>query len=163
MNQTLSVQSLSKEAFQKYGEYVHLDQVSPDTFQLIGQPPVEFYPDLITQNIGKPILGISLLRVYPRAYEIEFSEHHHDTEECLLPLDGDVFMHVGGAPQSADGLAVEIFEVPKLTLVRLKIGVWHHAVFSRGNDPVNVLILLTERTYHNDCEVLEYRKGFSCS
>lgn len=162
MDQSLTVQALNKEAFQKYGDYVHLDRVSPDVFQLLGKPPVEFYPDLITQNIGQPILGISLLRVFPRTHEIEFSEHHHHTEECLLPLDGDVFMHVGGAPQAVPDLEVEVFEIPRLTLVRLKIGVWHHAVFSRENDPVNVLILLAERTYHNDCEVLEYRKGFSC-
>ncbi|HSV31066.1 MAG TPA: ureidoglycolate lyase [Atribacteraceae bacterium] len=163
MNQTLTVQSLSQEAFQKYGEYVHLAQVGPENFQLLGKSPVEFYPDLVIQNIGKSILGVSLLRVYPRAYEIEFTEHHHDTEEGLLPLDGDVFMHVGGAPQAIPDLAVEVFAVPRLTLVRLKIGVWHHAVFARGNDPVNVLILLAERTYHNDCEVVECRKGFSAS
>jgi len=58
-------------------------------------------------------------------------------------------------------MKVEIFEVPKLTLVKLKIGVWHHAAYAKGNQPVNILILLAERTYHNDCEIENYHFSFS--
>jgi len=153
---TIQIQPLTYENFQKYGDFVRIDQVNPEKFQCIGEPPIEFYPDLVLQNIGSNILGVSLCRVSPRDLKVDFTEHHNETEEGILPLDGDVYMHVGGSSQKASDMKVEIFEVPKLTLVRLKIGVWHHAVFAKGNQPVNVLILLAERTYHNDCEVETY-------
>lgn len=160
METTLHVQPITQENFKKYGDFVRIDQVSPEKNQCAGPRPTEFYPDLILQNIGMNIIGISLCRVYPRDFQVEFTEHHNDTEEGILPLDGDIYLHVGGAPQDISNLKVEIFEVPKLTYIRLKIGVWHHAPFAKENNPVNVLIVLAERTYHNDCEVKEYQKSF---
>ena len=157
---TVQIQPLRYETFQKYGDFVRIDQVNPEKFQRIGQLPIEFYPDLVLQNLGSSILGISLCRVFPRDLKIDFTEHHNETEEGILPLDGDVLMHVGSSAQKSGEMKVEIFEVPKLTLVRLKIGVWHHAVYARGDQPVNVLILLAERTYHNDCEVETYDLTF---
>ena len=150
---SIQIKPLTYENFQKYGDFVRLDQVSPEKYQRIGQAPVEFYPDLILQNLGSPILGVSLCRVFPRDLKVELTEHHNYTEEGNLPLDGDVYMHVGLATQEVEEMEVEVFEVPKLTFVRLKIGVWHHALYAKGDKPVNVLVLLAERTYHNDCEV----------
>ncbi len=115
---------------------------------------------MILQNLGNSILGVSLCRVFPRDLTIELTEHHNYTEEGNLPLDGDVYMYVGPATQEAEEMEVEIFEVPKLTLVRLKIGVWHHALYAKGDKPVNVLILLPERTYHNDCDIELYNLTF---
>ena len=61
-------------------------------------------------------------------------------------------MHVGLATQEAEDMEVEILICPA-HLCSLKIGVWHHALYAKGDKPVNVLVLLAERTYHNDCEV----------
>ncbi|HHT10352.1 MAG TPA: ureidoglycolate lyase [Atribacter sp.] len=157
---TVQIQPLTYETFQKYGDFVQIDKVSPEKYQRIGQPPIEFYPDLVLQNLGSSILGVSLCRVFPRDLKIEVTEHHNDTEEGMLPLDGDVLIHVGASAEKSEDMKVEIFEVPKLTLVRLKIGVWHHAAYAKGDQPVNVLILLAERTYHNDCEVENYQFTF---
>lgn len=44
---SIQIKPLTYENFQKYGDFVRLDQVSPEKYQRIGQPPVEFYPDLI--------------------------------------------------------------------------------------------------------------------
>ena len=50
---------------------------------------------------------------------------------------------------------IEVFRVPRGTMVVLKPGVWHHAPFAHNSDTANVLIVLPERTYTNDCEMFE--------
>ena len=39
--------------------------------------------------------------------------------------------------------------------VSIRPGVWHHAPFALDTDCANVLILLPERIYANDCTVVE--------
>ena len=50
---------------------------------------------------------------------------------------------------------MQVFRVPMGTMVVLRPGVWHHAPFTVDDDPANVLIVLPERTYANDCLVVE--------
>ena len=50
---------------------------------------------------------------------------------------------------------VHVFYVPRGTFVALRPGVWHHAPFVVNNPVVHVLIVLPERTYANDCTVVE--------
>jgi ureidoglycolate lyase len=45
---------------------------------------------------------------------------------------------------------VEVFRVPKGTLITLRPGVWHCAPFAENADIVNILVVLPERTYAND-------------
>jgi ureidoglycolate lyase len=47
------------------------------------------------------------------------------------------------------------FGIPRGTLVVLRPGVWHHAPFTIDGKPANVLVVLPERTYANDCVVVE--------
>ncbi|MFW5986151.1 MAG: ureidoglycolate hydrolase, partial [Halanaerobiales bacterium] len=69
----------------------------------------------------------------------------------------DVVMHVGIAtPEGEFPLdEIEIFRVPRGTMAVIRPGVWHHAVFADGSECVNTLIVLPERTYVNDCIVVE--------
>jgi len=150
----VKVKKLTLENFRRYGNFINLPQVSTKDFFCPGKPPIEFFPDLTTLNVNREIVGISLCRVHPREFKINLVEHHNYIEEGILPLDGDVLMHVGHP--TGDNIPpeeIEVFEVPRLTFVRLKRGVWHHAPFSKNNKIVNCLILLAERTYHNDCEL----------
>ena len=48
-----------------------------------------------------------------------------------------------------------LFRVPKGTMVKLKPGVIHGAPVSVTGGPVNVLILLPERTYSIDCRFIQ--------
>ena len=41
-------------------------------------------------------------------------------------------------------------------MVVIRRGVWHHAPFSANDTPVNTMIVLPERTYNNDCIVVEF-------
>ena len=43
-------------------------------------------------------------------------------------------------------------------MIVIRPGVWHHAPFSVNAQAANVLIILPERTYANDCEVFEIKE-----
>jgi hypothetical protein len=56
-----------------------------------------------------------------------------------------------------------VFFVKKGTMVAIRPGVWHCAPFAYKADHVNVLIVLPERTYANDCtiEIIPIEKRIS--
>jgi ureidoglycolate lyase len=151
---TTQVRELTTDDFLPFGFYAHL--IDPHAAR-IGEPPIEFFRDMVQQQLAGPsTVSFSTCRVEKRDPVIDVSEHHTLTGEGILPLDSDVLIHVGPATPSAapplDDIAV--FRVPKGTMVVLRPGVWHHAPFTLRDDPANVLIVLPERTYANDCRVV---------
>jgi ureidoglycolate lyase len=114
---------------------------------------------MVVQNLGGAALAsFSTCRVEKRDPVIDVTEYHSSCGEGMLPLDGDVLIHVGPA-SAADGTVpldkIKVFRVPKGTMVVVRPGVWHHAPFVVDGDAANVLIVLPERTYANDCIVVE--------
>jgi ureidoglycolate lyase len=85
-------------------------------------------------------------------------EYHNTTGEVILPVDGDVVIHVAPASKQPVPEKTEAFIVPKGTLVKLNTGVWHKAPTAINNDIVHLMIALPERTYVNDCTVIEYKE-----
>jgi ureidoglycolate lyase len=154
MMRKVQVRELSLENFQAYGTFKHM--VNPKDFHL-GEPPIEFYRDMLQLNLGTNSASFSICRVHKRPMVVEKSEFHSKSGEGILPLDSDILIHCGPAtrPGVFPAEHIEIFRVPKLTLVSLRPGVWHHAPFALKADYANVLIVLPERTYANDCAVLE--------
>ena len=74
-------------------------------------------------------------------------------------IDGDA--HGGNWHRQVSLLSadkVEAFRVPQGYAVMCRPGVWHHAAFPVGDKPVNVLIVLPERTYVNDVFVAKLPK-----
>lgn len=153
---TVKVEELSAEAFLPYGFYANL--IDPHA-ERIGDPPVEFYRDMVQQNLaGASMASFSTCRVETRDPVIDVSEYHTAVGEGILPLDGDVLIHVGPATPPGVSAPLErmrVFRVPKGTMIVLRPAVWHHAPFTLTEDPVNTLIVLPERTYANDCIVFE--------
>jgi ureidoglycolate lyase len=149
-----TIKELSLQGFNRYGTFA--DMVGSESFKK-GKSAIKFFPDMVQLNLGSgSIASFSVCRVEKRPPLVNVSEYHSYTGEGILPLDGDVCIHVApapwpGSPVSAE--SVEIFRVAKGTLVSLKPGVWHHAPFAMGTECVNVLIVLPERTYANDCIV----------
>ena len=84
------------------------------------------------------------------------------TAEGMLPIDNDVIIHVAPATP-CDGRVPEekivVFRIPKGTMVVIRPGVWHHAPFTVNDSPANVLIVLPQRTYANDCEVFHLEQN----
>ena len=152
---TVHVQELSVEAFLPFGSYAqHLDPKAATA----GGRPVAFIPDMVQLNLGgHSIASLSTCRVEPRDPVIGFSEYHSVTGEGILPLDADVLIHVGPPTSARAGLPVDqmqVFRVPQGTAVSLRPGVWHGAPFCATDRAANVLIVLPERTYANDCIVV---------
>jgi ureidoglycolate lyase len=150
----IAVQELSVAGFKIYGSFSKL--INPDAPKL-GPGVVEFYRDMERVNLGRTtVASFSVTHVNPRPKLIQKVEYHNYCGEAILPLDGAVLIHVapatrGGEIPAAD--QIEVFHVPKGTLVTLRPGVWHQAPFACGTEVVNVLVVLPERTYASDCYV----------
>lgn len=146
---SIKAQALNREAFRKYGDYCNL----------LLEGPGGFTPDMIETNMGRSYQGASfaICRTLPSEdgqMLVRAAEYHSWTGEGIIPLDGDVIIHVG-VPVSPRAKCptetMEAFYVPKGTMVTLNPGVWHMAPFS-VDCPVNSIIVLPRRTYANDCE-----------
>ncbi len=150
----VQVKPLTAEAFAKYGCFAMM--VNPKAPKL-GKEPVEFYRDMVPLETGCAAPMFSVCRVTSRPAVIDVTEYHTRCGEGMLALDSDVLMHFGIA--TADGKPpvdeIEVFRVPKGTFLAIRPGVWHHAPFAAGAKEANVLIVLPERTYANDCVVVE--------
>jgi ureidoglycolate lyase len=149
----LVYRALSIEGFSKYGQYANM--INPSAPK-IGAEPIEFYRDMAQSGLGAvPVASLSVCRVLKRPFVIDVSEYHNFCCETVLPLDGDVLLHVApaGSEKEFPFDQAEVFLVPRGTLVVLRPGVWHHAPYAVGCDCVNCLIILAERTYVNDCIV----------
>ena len=148
----VKVQKLSREAFHKFGSYSPL--IDPFDEMAFGPKDAEiaFFPDLVQQDLNGAPASFSTCRVMPRPLRITDVESHTRTSETAIPLDGDVI--VWFAPPSPDNTfpadKVEAFYVPQGYVVNCRPGVWHHAAFPVNKKPVNMLIVLPERTYAND-------------
>jgi ureidoglycolate lyase len=153
---TVRIEELNAETFQPFGFFARL--IDPAA-EKIGASPIEFYRDMAQLDLGgASIASFSTCRVEPREPVIDVTEYHSYTGEGILPLDGDILIHAGPATPPDSPPPIErfrVFRVPRGTMVCLRPGVWHHAPFAIGKNPVNVLIVLPERTYANDCVVVE--------
>lgn len=151
------VEQLTLDSFSPFGQFANL--VDPDT-EVIGTPPVEFYRDMVQLDLGGATrASFSVCRVEDREAVVDVTEYHTACGEGILPLDADVLIHVAVATPNGEVPhdRVRIFRVPRGTVAVLKPGVWHHAPILADDSAkaANVLIVLPERTYANDCIVEE--------
>lgn len=156
----LSIQPLSLAAFAEFGSFAPM--TPPTATPLVAGEAISFWPDcggvLTLGPAGNNQLSIGVCQVKWRELKVDVCEYHTATGEGILPLDGNIYLHVA-RPTGDDVVpvdALEIFFVPKGTMVTLKPGVWHHAPFATApGATVNTAILLPQRTYANDCVVRE--------
>jgi ureidoglycolate lyase len=154
----IPLKELALNTFLPYGTYTSLSD--PQGIK-IGDEPIEFFRDLIQVNLGvNNSVSLSSCRIFKRPPIIDVTECHSSCGEGLLSLDGDIAIHVGPATPNGEVPLdrIEAFVIPKGTFVSLRPGVWHHAPFTMGGKPVNVLVVLPERTYANDCTVHKIEK-----
>ena len=143
-------EELSKESFRRFGEYEDL----LTTWQNYSEKEEEtgFFPDVIRfSNDGKDV-SASMTRVAGLDRTIRSYEIHNYVCEGILPLDGDVYIYAAPPFWYPQLDKMRVFRIPRGTLVRLKAGTVHGTQYSVSGEPVNVLILLPERTASNDCD-----------
>jgi len=143
-------QDLTLERFRKYGEYANM--TAPEGPHL-GASPCSFYRDMCLLTLNQQQASFSICQTSPRPPIITELEYHDHCGEGILPLDGDVFVQLAPATPHGkpDAPQVEVFRVPMGTMLSIRPGVWHGGPFVCGDETVNVLIVLPERTYANDC------------
>jgi ureidoglycolate lyase len=150
---TIKVKELTKDNFSEFGSFYNL-------VDLKGNNLGDFYPDHVRNPVsGELPLAFSGLNVHKvDRMIVDTVEYHNYTGEILLPLDTDVVIHVAPASNEIHPEATEAFIVKKGTVVRLDVGVFHLAPFSIEKDEGHVMIALPERTYFNDCVVINYEQ-----
>jgi len=154
----IKIRKLSPEAFARYGSYASILDPKGDK---LGAPPVEFYRDMVQQSLGSATsVSYSACVIEERPHIIDCIETHDNCHETIICLDGDYLMHVAPACQAGevpyDG--IEVFLLPKGTVVNIKAGVWHQAGFPYKCEKVHILCALPERTYATDCNVVNIPK-----
>lgn len=147
------IKKLTLDNFKIYGSFSNM--INPKAPRL-GPEPIEFYRDIEQISLGQTnIASFSVTRVTKRPLVIQKLEYHNYNDEGLFPIDGDVLIHVALATRNGEIPLdrIEVFLVPKGTLVKIRPGVWHHAPFAFDCEFVNVLVVLPERSYANNCIV----------
>jgi ureidoglycolate lyase len=147
----IKAKALSIEAFAPYGSYY--DMINPK-----GSYFGTFYNDkvILPVSVNIPIAFSTLLAKKADKMVVSVVEYHNTTGEGILPLDGDVVIHVAPASKEPVPEQTEAFIVPKGTLVKLNTGVWHKAPMALTQEIVHIMVALPERVYKNDCTVIEY-------
>ncbi len=148
----VKVQKLTVEKFAKYGSFAAL--INPDG-EATGPKDASlvFFRDMVLPSFGGEIPAFSTLRVKPRPLVIDAGEYHNHTCEVSMPLNGDALVWVAPADCSKTVPVdkIEVFLVPRGTLLSFRPGVWHHAAYAIDNQVLDVMIVLPERAYVNDC------------
>ena len=155
----VGIKKLTDEAFKAYGSFSNMLEPKGSKLEF---GPIAFFPDICVLTLGQNnAVTFSVVRVQKRENMITDLECHMFTGEGTVPLNGDVLMCVAPAtPKDVIPLdQIEVFRVPKGTLLTLRPGVWHWAPFAQNSDVVNVLTILPERTYANDAYVYHIPKG----
>lgn len=156
---TVKIEKLSLEAYKPFGTYANL--INPSDEKL-GAPPVEFFRDQLQLDVsGDVSFSYSCCRVEKRPMIIDILEYHSSCGEVVLPLDNDILLQVAPATGNGDPLPLDkmrVFYVPKGTAITIKPGVWHWGPFTVNDEPANILINLPERTYANDCIVVNLKE-----
>ncbi len=152
----LRYRRLDAAAFAPYGSYAAMldPEAGGRPAPRIGQPPIEFFRDVIQSGIGgDTTVSFGVCRVTRRPPVIDASEYHDGSCEALMPIDGDVLVHVAPAVpgERFPSEQAEVFLVPRGTMVVLRPGVWHHGPFALRAERVSCLVALPERLYARDC------------
>jgi len=146
----IKVENLSIEVFSEYGSYS--DMINP-TGCYLGDIPARFYRDRVIANYDPTsLVAFGVNEIYPREKNlIEKTEHHFNTCEVLMPIDGDIFLAVGPARKEPRYEEFRAFRIPKGTLVCMRPGVFHSGPYAADGNIVHTLLALPELMYKKDC------------
>jgi len=150
------VKELTEENFREYGTFA--DMLHPEQYKDDGSS-LKFFRELVGLNLGhENNVWFSALKVKKRPLIVDATEYHAYCSEGVFPIDGNILIHIGPGVKQGEEVPVEkmeIFRIPKGTMVSIRPGIWHYEPFAYDQEEVNILIILPERTYGNDMIYLE--------
>ena len=150
----IKVKELTLENFKPFGSFSQM--VNP-TARGNGIGGMSFHADLEVLEMGSAhAAAFSTTRVTDAIKPVVLAlERHSHCGEGIMSLDHDMLVYF--APAGADLThAIEelsAFLVPPGVMLTIRPGVWHCMPFTVDTEVVNVLNVLPERTYANDCEM----------
>lgn len=149
---TIKAKPLTQEAFAEYGSFYNLTEPK-------GHNLGTFYHDHVLYPVsGNMAIGFSsLVAEKVDKMVVTKAEYHNSTAEILLPLDGDIILHVAPPSNGPVPELTEAFLVSQGTVVRMNTGVWHLAPFPVEKEVVHLMVALPERIYFNDCTIVDYK------
>lgn len=129
---TIKVQKLTPEAFEPFGKILTIEGR-----QAGGNPLThQWYPQVTVLDHAT---SVNLMKVIPHEFVLKDFEKHHNTEENLLPIDGDLIVGLAPAGElTADG--VQAFYIPCGCGISLKPHVWHAVPFAVGKEVMSTVI-----------------------
>ena len=147
----IKAKPITAENFKEFASFT--DLLNPEGYSL-----GDFYQDrLKMHSSGNMQITFSPLLVHkPEKMVVTSAEYHNYTQEGVLCLDDDVIVHVAPAGKDPVPELTEAFLVPRGTMVVLNTGAWHLSAIPVNKELAHVLIVLPERTYFNDCVVVDY-------
>ena len=150
---TIKAVPITNENFAPFGQFYTMDQ--PKGYALCGELH-QFFPDRLNADSNHRLGYSPIIVKKPAKMVITAQEYHTTTWEMIMPLDDDMILHVGPATGgAAAGDVTKVFIVPKNTLVKLNAAIWHFCPMPANKAELNMLIILPECTYLNDCVVLD--------
>lgn len=149
----IKAQPLTKENFSTYGNFANI--LNPE-----GNHLGNFYADQVIFPVSgeMPVAFSTLICEKPEKMIVTTAEFHNTTGEAFVTLDDDIVLHVAPPSKEPVPKLTEAFIVPKGTVVKLNTGVWHLSAIPINIEKAHVLIVLPERTYCNDCIVVDYEE-----
>lgn len=142
---------ITTESFAPYGSFTSI--LNPT-----GNHLGDFYHDQVILPVSgaMPVAFSPLVIQKPEKMIVTAAEYHNTTGEGIVLMDDDAVIHVAPPSNHPVPELTAAFIVPKGTLVKLNIGVWHMGAIPVHVSELHVLIILPERIYKNDCTVVEY-------
>lgn len=148
---TIKAKPITTDNFKAFGTFASMLEPS-------GPSLGDFYNDQVEFPVsGNLPIAFSPLVVHKGEMLVTQVEYHDTTCEGVLPLDDDMVLHVAPATKEPVPELTEAFIVPKGTMVKLNVGVWHLAAMPMHLETAHVMITLPERIYKTDCVVVDYK------
>lgn len=148
----IRVEELTPEAFREFGTYTKMtDPVRRGS----GIPGMAFHADMEILELGEAhAAAFSTTRVTDQLPKMVMAlEQHSRCGEGIMSLDNDMLVYFAPAGAAFEQAMQEVkaFFVPAHVMLTIRPGVWHCMPFPAKEAVVNVLNVLPERTYANDC------------
>lgn len=148
----IKTEELTPEVFRAFGTFTKMtDPVRRGN----GIPGMAFHADMEILELGEAhAAAFSTTRVTDQLPKrIVALEQHSRCGEGIMSLDHDMIVYFAPAGASIDQALDEVkaFRVPPNVMLTIRPGVWHCMPFPAEAATVNVLNVLPERTYANDC------------
>jgi ureidoglycolate lyase len=131
MNQTLTIEPLTRAAFAPFGDVIEAD---PQTMRLINAGTTERYHALGTAKAlgeGAEVI-LNIFRGQPRAfpYAVEMMERHPLGSQSFQPLDGRPYLVVVAEDAGAKPGRPHVFLARGDQGVNYRANTWHHPLMS---------------------------------